>query len=289
MALALKPGERVGLIAGGGLLPLQVARALREAGQEPFVLIVDGEPNLAPELAEFDSDRLPVERFGSFIRSLRAHRTTHVVMAGSITRRPKWSSVEWSWDLARMLAAAAPALAKGDDALLKAIVGQFERFGMKVVGPHEFVPQLVAQFGPMTAKRPDAQSLRDIDAGLKAALAIGALDIGQGAVSVGGRVIALEGIEGTDGLLARVKELRNHGRLAGRLGGVLVKCAKPGQELRADLPGMGSRTIEDVHAAGLAGIAVEAGRTLIVDYADAIRRADELGVFVIGIKADQAP
>lgn len=286
MALALKPGERVGIIAGGGLLPLQVALSLREAGHEPFVLIVEGEPNLADELTAFDNQRLPVERFGSFIRALRARKTTHVVMAGSITRRPKWSSIEWSWDLARVLAAAVPALAKGDDALLKAIVGQFERFGMTVLGPHEFVPQLIAQFGPMTAKRPDAQALRDIEAGLKAALAIGALDIGQGAISVGGRVIALEGIEGTDGLLERVKELRNHGRLAGRLGGVLVKCAKPGQELRADLPGMGSRTVEDVHAAGLAGIAVEAGRTLIVDYAEAVRRADELGVFIVGIKAE---
>lgn len=288
MALALKSGERVGLIAGGGLLPLQVARSLHDSGHDPFVLIVDGEPNLAEELSQFDYERLPIERFGRFIRALRARRVTHVVMAGSITRRPNWSSVEWSWDLVRVLAAAVPALAKGDDALLKAIVSQFERFGMKVVGPHEFVPQLIARLGPITAKRPDAQSLRDIDAGLRAALAIGALDIGQGAVSIGGRVIALEGIEGTDGLLARVKELRGHGRLAGRKGGVLVKCAKPGQELRADLPGMGSKTVEDVHTAGLSGIAVEADRTFIVDYAQAVQRADELGIFIVGVNAGAA-
>ncbi len=289
MALALKPGERVGLIAGGGLLPLQVAQNLRDAGHNPFVLIVAGEPDTAADLAQFDHLRLGVERFGGFVRLLRDRNVSHVVMAGSITRRPKWSSVEWSLDLVRMLAAIVPALTKGDDALLKTVVRQFERFGIEVVGPHQVVPDLVARPGPMTAKQPDSQAQRDIDAALKAALAIGALDIGQGAVSIGGRVIALEGVEGTDGLLARVKELRGHGRLAGRTGGVLVKCAKPGQEMRADLPSIGSRTVEDVHAAGLAGVAVEVGRTLIVDYDEAVRRADELGVFIVGIEADAAP
>lgn len=283
MALALKPGERIGLIAGGGQLPLEVAHTLREAGHEPFVLVVDGEPNLAPELIKFEHAVQPLENFAGFVRVLRAHKVTHVVMAGAVTRRPKWSSISWNWDLVRMLAVAVPALAKGDDALLKAAIGQFERNGMKIVGPHEIVPHLVAQLGPMTNRRPDAVAQRDIDAGAAAARAIGLLDIGQGAVSVGGRVIALEGIEGTDGLLARVKELRDHGRLAGRTGGVLIKCSKPGQELRADLPGIGPKTVGDAHAAKLVGIAVEAERTLIVDYSETMRRANELDMFIVGI------
>jgi DUF1009 family protein len=283
VALALKPGERIGLIAGGGQLPLEVAHTLREAGHEPFVLVVDGEPNLAPELIKFEHAVQPLENFAGFVRVLRAHKVTHVVMAGAVTRRPKWSSISWNWDLVRMLAVAVPALAKGDDALLKAAIGQFERNGMKIVGPHEIVPHLVAQLGPMTNRRPDAVAQRDIDAGAAAARAIGLLDIGQGAVSVGGRVIALEGIEGTDGLLARVKELRDHGRLAGRTGGVLIKCSKPGQELRADLPGIGPKTVGDAHAAKLVGIAVEAERTLIVDYSETMRRANELDMFIVGI------
>jgi UDP-2,3-diacylglucosamine hydrolase len=98
--------------------------------------------------------------------------------------------------------------------------------------------------------------------------------------------VALEGIEGTDGLLERMKDMRDHGRLGGRKGGVLVKCAKPGQELRADLPAIGPATVEKAHAAGLAGIAVEADHTFILDYARTVARADELGVFVIGIATD---
>jgi DUF1009 family protein len=95
----------------------------------------------------------------------------------------------------------------------------------------------------------------------------------------------LEDIEGTDALLARAKALRNHGRLAGRRRGVLVKCAKPGQELRADLPTIGLATVEAAHAAGLAGIAVEAGRSFVLQQAETIARADELGLFIVGINA----
>jgi len=283
MAVELKPGDRVGIIAGGGFLPLHVARTLRSHGHDPFVLIVEGEPATDAGLSDFPNASLPVEKFARFIPALRRERVSHVVMAGAITRRPKWSAVEWSWPLMKMLAAAVPALARGDDALLKAIIAQFDRHGLKVVGPHEVVPDLMAQSGPMTATKPDRAGQRDIDAAREAALAIGKLDIGQGAVAVGGRAIALEGIEGTDGLLERVRELRGHGRLAGRTGGVLVKLSKPGQELRADLPGIGPRTVDDAHAAGLKGIGVEAGRTFLLDYDATVRRADELGLFIVGL------
>jgi DUF1009 family protein len=126
---------------------------------------------------------------------------------------------------------------------------------------------------------------RDIEAGRAAAKAIGALDIGQAAVAVGGRVIALEGIEGTGGLLDRAKELRSHGRIAGKTRGVLVKCSKPGQELRADLPSIGPQTVDAAHAAGLAGIAIEAGHSLILDGPTTIARANALGLFIVGLPA----
>ena len=142
------------------------------------------------------------------------------------------------------------------------------------------MPDLLAAEGPLTKAQPRKSDRRDIDAAYAAAKAIGALDIGQAAVAIGGRVIALEGVEGTDGLLERVQQLRGHGRLAGRTRGVLVKCAKPGQELRADLPSIGPQTVEAAHAAGLAGIGVEAGRSLVLDGAAVIARADALGLFV---------
>jgi hypothetical protein len=153
------------------------------------------------------------------------------------------------------------------------------------LGAHQVVPELIAAEGCHTKARPQAAERRGIEAARTAAEAIGLLDIGQAAVAVGGRVIALEGIEGTDGLLARVRDLRGHGRLAGRSGGVLVKCAKPGQEARADLPSIGPNTVEAAHAAGLAGIAVEAGHSLVLDGPAMIEKADALGLFVIGLPA----
>jgi DUF1009 family protein len=175
------------------------------------------------------------------------------------------------------------ALARGDDGLLKVVVRGLEARGFTVLGAHQIVPDLTTSEGSLTRTVPGKADWRDIEAAREAAVAIGALDIGQGAVAIGGRAIALEGIEGTDGLLERVKALRGHGRLAGKTGGVLVKCAKPEQELRVDLPSIGLQTVEGAHAAGLAGIAVEAGRSLILDSAAVIARADALGLFVYGL------
>ncbi|MEP6567033.1 MAG: UDP-2,3-diacylglucosamine diphosphatase LpxI, partial [Mesorhizobium sp.] len=155
----------------------------------------------------------------------------------------------------------------------------------RVVGAHEIVPELVATEGTMTETAPRKSDWRDLDAAHEAAKAIGALDIGQAAVAIGGRAIALEGVEGTDGLLERTKQLRGHGRLAGRTRGVLVKCAKPDQEMRADLPSIGPQTIEAAHAAGLAGIGVEAGRSLVLEASATIERANALGLFIIGLPA----
>jgi DUF1009 family protein len=185
----------------------------------------------------------------------------------------------------RLLPKAIAGLGRGDDGLLAIVVRTIEEEGIRVVGAHQIVPDLLAPEGPVGAERPHKADMRDVQAAYKAAHALGALDIGQGAVAIGGRVIAVEGIEGTDGLLERVRDMRGHGRLAGKGRGVLVKCAKPGQELRADLPAIGPRTVTMAHAAGLAGIGVEADHSLILEGAEVVRLADSLGVFVVGLPA----
>src|SRR5690606_2645220 len=141
-------------------------------------------------------------------------------------------------------------------------------YGIRVLGAHDVAPDLLASQGVLGKIRPTSADESDISAALKAARVLGSLDIGQGAIAVGGRVIALEGIEGTDGLLERTVGLRSHGRIAGKKRGVLVKCAKPGQEMRVDLPTIGPRTIIDAHAAGLAGVAVEADRSFILNFSE---------------------
>ncbi len=204
--------------------------------------MVQGEASA--DLASFDHEELALENFASLGALLKRRGVTHAVFAGGIGRRPKLSALKPSLALLRFLPRVLVGFAKGDDGALRALASALESFGVKVVGAHEIAPDLLASEGPMTSASPQKSDWRDIDAAAAAARAIGALDIGQAAVAIGGRAIALEGIEGTDGLLERVKALRGHGRIAGKTRGVLVKCAKPGQELRLDLPTIGPATVD---------------------------------------------
>lgn len=283
LQIKLAPGDRVGIVAGSGRLPINVAERLTAVGHAPFVAMIEGEADQDSTLTSCEHEYLQLEDFAELVPTLKRHGVTHVVLAGGIARRPEWRKIKPRLALLAILPRALAGLARGDNGLLKALVGGLEGYGMKVVGAHEIVPDLLAVEGAMTRAAPLKADWRDLDAALEAARTIGALDVGQGAVAIGGRVIALEGIEGTDGLLARVAGMRGHGRIAGKKRGVLVKCAKPDQEMRADLPTIGPGTVEGAHAAGLAGIGVEAGGSLVLDYAKMIERADALGLFVVGL------
>nr|WP_244571168.1 LpxI family protein [Mesorhizobium carmichaelinearum] len=281
--LDLPPDARVGIIAGGGSLPVEVAAGSAGQGYPPFIILMEGEADRLSELCRYEHETLALEAIGSLVPLLKRHRITHLVLAGEIKRRPRLTHLRPSVSLLAVIPIVVMALARGDDGLLKVVARGLEARGIKVMGAHEIVPNLVAAEGILTKAVPQKSDWRDIEAGFAAAKAIGALDIGQAAIAVGGRAIALEGIEGTAGLLDRTRLLRGHGRIAGKTRGVLVKCAKPGQELRADLPSIGPQTVDAAHAAGLAGIAVEAGRSLILEGPATLSRANELGLFIVGL------
>lgn len=276
-------GGRIAVIAGGGALPPAIVRTLARRGDNPLVVVVAGEGADEAAFSPAECVTLSVEEFGRLLPRLRQAGVGRLVMAGSVARRPRLSSIRWSFSTLVLMTRVAAALARGDDGLLRALIGIAEAEGIAVVGAHEIVPDLLAPEGDLARASPTAADRRDIAVAAEAAAALGRLDIGQGAIAVGGRVVALEGIEGTDGLLARTASMRGHGRLAGKARGVLVKLCKPQQERRADLPAIGPDTIDNAHAAGLAGVAVEAGRSFILDFERTIARADALGLFVVGL------
>jgi DUF1009 family protein len=144
-------------------------------------------------------------------------------------------------------------------------------------------PGLVTKIGSIGRHASDKQSLADIKVSIKAARLLGELDIGQGVIAVGGRVVAMEGPEGTDAMIDRINELRTRGRISASRKGVLVKLCKPGQDVRVDLPSAGLSTVTHALAAGLAGIALEAGRSLLLDQPEVIDFADQHGLFIVGI------
>jgi DUF1009 family protein len=280
---------RIGLIAGGGSLPAELARRLCERGEEPFVLAIAGEVPECSAIPTNECRTIALEEIGEVIGLLKKAGVSRIVLAGTIGRRPRLRDIRWSWGLIAMLPRLVPALKRGDDGALRAVIAHLEAHGIAVVGAHELVPDLLAEAGVLTRVRPRPEDRQDIAAARAAARAIGALDIGQAAIAIGGRAVALEGIEGTDGLLERMETLRGHGRIAGQVRGVLAKFAKPIQELRADLPAIGPATVEGAARARLAGIVVEAGRSLILERERTIDAADRLGLFILALEPGEDP
>lgn len=269
------------IVAGSGALPVEVAQTLVRLGHQPFVILLEGEAR-AEDFGGCETTTMALEEFCDFVAVLRGAGASHMIFAGGVARRPSLSRMKWRLGMLRLVPRIAQALSRGDDGLLRAVLDYFEASGFRVLGAHEIVPDLLAPEQVLTRRSPSKRDERDMAAAFKAAVMIGDLDIGQAAIAIGGRVVALEGIEGTDGLLERMASMRDHGRLGGSKGGVLAKCAKPRQEMRADLPAIGPGTVDGAHAAGLAGIAVEAERTFILGASAVVQRADELGLFVVG-------
>lgn len=265
----------LGIIAGSGRLPGRIIDACRAAGREVFVLALEGEADPAT-IAAVPHAWCRIGAAAAGLDLLRAHAVGDLVLAGGV-RRPSLAALRPDWRAAKFFARIGYR-ALGDDGLLSAVVKELEREGFRVVGADRLLADAALPEGPLGSVRPDADARADIALGLRLARAIGALDIGQAVVVQQGLVLGVEAIEGTDGLLRRVGELRRAGS-----GGVLVKAAKPGQESRVDRPTIGPQTVALAAESGLCGIAAEAGATLVVDRAELIRLADAAGLFVIGV------
>lgn len=274
--------DRLAIIAGGGLLPRYVAEAARARGENPYILSLTDESG--EDWSGFDHQVISIGNYAGIGAAFRARGIGRAVLSGSVRRRPEWRDIHAPFKALLALPSVVRTLLKGgDDAVLKMVIRLIESEGVRVVGAHDIVPNLLGSEGPLGAIAPDAAAEADIAAAAAAALALGRLDVGQGAVALGGRVVALEGAEGTDAMLERVAQLRASGRISARRKGVLVKLCKPEQDLRADLPSIGVETLRRARAAGLAGVAVEAGRSLVLEREALVAEADAHGLFVTGI------
>lgn len=266
---------RVGIVAGDGGLPRRLVEACGQSGRDVFVLALEG----AAEPATVADVPHAWCRLGAAARGLallRENAVAELVLAGGV-QRPSLASLRPDWRAAKFLARVAYR-ALGDDGLLSAVVAELEREGFRVIGADQILGSGLAPDGPFGRIRPDEQADADIAHGAHIARALGRLDIGQAVVVQQGLVLGVEAIEGTDDLLRRCAKLRREGP-----GGVLVKLQKPGQDQRADLPTIGPQTVVLAAEAGLRGIAVEAGATIVIDRDQVIAAADDAGLFVVGI------
>jgi DUF1009 family protein len=269
--------SKLGLIAGSGTVPRQLIEACRGSGRPVFVIALEGQTDAATVAGV---DHVWV-KLGAAARTIQALKDAHVeelVLVGPI-QRPSLVTLRPDLRGAQILARIGMR-ALGDDGLLKAVRDELESEGFRLIGAHEVLREAMAPEGALGTVAPDAMALTDVAFGMTVARQLGEFDIGQAVVVQQGMVLGVEAVEGTDALIARCAALKKDGP-----GPVLVKRAKPQQDRRLDLPTIGPDTVTRCAEAGFAGLAVEAGGSLVLDRAQIVARADAAGLFVLGVAA----
>jgi len=258
------------LIAGVGRLPELIVRHLQASGRPFRVYALKG---FAPDRLE--AECFAIEHLGSFLARLRDCGQTEVCLAGGV-RRPAVDPDRIDALIRPLVPRLMQAMGHGDDALLRTLLAIGAEHGLTFLGAHDVMPALLASAGPLGARVPDADALAD-SARARAILdALAPVDVGQAAAVAGGLCLGIETAQGTAELLRFVGATR--GTVAGPRGGVLVKRPKVGQEIRVDLPAIGPDTVDQALAAGLTGISIAAGGTLVLDRAEVVSRADAGGL-----------
>lgn len=278
---------RIGLLAGSGRFPITFARAARRLGHSVYCVGVAG--MASEELADC-CDRFrtaPLLRVGKAIRLFQRAGVRQAVMAGKIEKVVLWKRFRWLRNLPdwRTICMVWRFYRKGqtknDDSLLLAVIEEFEKEGIRFESALDYCPEILVKHGFLTRRHPTTAQWRDIKFGWKMAKEMGRLDIGQTVIVNDLAVMAVEAIEGTDAAILRA------GQLCKRGGFTVVKVAKPQQDMRFDVPTIGVGTLQSMHEAGGRVLAIEAGKTILLDESEVVQLADKLGIAIVAVKADE--
>lgn len=274
--------ERLGIIAGGGRLPLRLVIACEQAGMDIFIIAFEGQTD--PALLKGRAHIVTrVGAVGRVMRTLKERDVRDIVMIGGL-RRPSLAELRPDFKALGIVIRNGFLRRRGlgDDALLRVLRGEFERNGFRLHGVQRFVADVLAEPGILGRHKPGARDRDNIRRGVAVVRALGALDVGQGAIVQEGIVLGVEGAEGTDELIRRCAAYRRKGH-----GGVLVKLCKPQQDVALDLPTIGPDTVDLCAHAGMAGIVIEAGRSLILDPQDVAEMANKHGLFIVALTPEE--
>lgn len=270
------------IVCGGGSLPFAVADAAIRQGRKVSLFALTGWAD-PQRIERYKHYWVRMGQYGRFKRLARADGCRDLVFIGAVGRPALW--LLWP-DLGtlRLLPRVLPLFKGGDNHLLSGLGRVFEGEGFRLVGAHEIAPEILMPLGKVAGRDPAGAEQADIARGVELLRATAPFDVGQAVVVADNLVLAVEGPEGTDQMLNRVAELRHSGRIRTPNGvGVLVKAAKVGQDHRLDLPSIGPKTVESVKRAGLAGIAVLAGSTVVAEPDRIAVDAASAGIFVVGV------
>jgi DUF1009 family protein len=264
----------IGLIAGGGRFPLLLAESARRAGHRVVAVAHLNQTDRALEGLADACTWVKLGQFGKVLEALRAGGAERVVLLGAVSKARFFRD---AWLDALGVRLVARVAVRSDDSLLRTFAAFLEEQGMPVVDPTPYLADRLAPEGVLGTREPTAEEWEDARYGLELARAVGRLDLGQTVVVKDRVALAVEALEGTDACIRRGGELAKEGA-------VVAKAVKPQQDRRFDLPAVGPDTVEAMRQARCRVLAVEAGATLVMDREEMVRRADQAGIAVLGIR-----
>ncbi|MCI4663065.1 MAG: UDP-2,3-diacylglucosamine diphosphatase LpxI [Neomegalonema sp.] len=269
---------KLGIIAGSGALPRLVAQAAAREGRRVHVIPLRG--SAEPWVEDWPHTRCGLGQASRLFSALKAEGVEEVCFAGGLSR-PSLTALRFDSGAVPLLLRVRKLMRKGDDGLLRGLAQIFEEKGFRLVGADQFLGELLAPSGCFGSYKPNARDREDIARAASIVEALGRVDVGQGAIVACGRCLAVETVGGTDAMLRALAAGGPRGG-APKPSGALYKAAKPGQDMRFDMPAIGPATIPRLREAGLNGVAVRAGQVFILDPQETARAADRHGVFVYG-------
>ncbi|MHC5539367.1 LpxI family protein [Singulisphaera rosea] len=276
----------IGLLAGSGRFPILFAEAARRQGFD--VACVGIRYEASDELRSLCTtfETIGVSKLGGMIRSFRRQGASQIVMAGKVTKNvmyTPWRFVQlWpDFRMIRMWYYTCRA-DKRDDSILLSVIAEFERDGMTFASALDYCPELLVNEGILTRRSPTASEQKDIEFGWRLAKEMGRLDVGQSVAVKERAALAIEAIEGTDRCIERAGNLCKSG------GWTLVKVAKPQQDMRFDVPTIGTSTIEGLHKAKARVLAIEANKTIVIDQPEVVALADRYGLTIVALPDSDA-
>jgi DUF1009 family protein len=277
MVISDPHSEVIGLIAGDGQLPTEVIQYCTLHSKPLFVIAFEGQHTALP-LKGVHHAVFHLGSIGKIMSTLRKAGVSRLILAGKIAR-PRFSSLKMDLQAMKLVKRITASHFMGDNHIFTTIVAFLEENGFTVSGVQDVLPSILTPSGLLTKKKPDKRMVDDISIASDILQAMGNLDVGQAAIIQHGLVLGVEAIEGTDALISRCADLKKS-----PTGGVLVKCKKPSQDVRIDLPTIGLNTVENVYQAGFRGIAIQANASLIVQRDEVIKRANQLKMVIMGIE-----
>ena len=267
---------KVGLIAGIGNLPVEFMRAAQHEGYEVVVIsvVTDGAPELQAEADAYY--QISVFKSDTVIKTFLKEGVTDVTMLGKVTKEHLYKKITTIPDM-RTIKLLNRLRNRKDDTIMLAIVEELEKEGLAVADQTKYMRSLMPPVGVMTMRKPTEVEQLDIEFGFTLAKQMGALDIGQTVVVKEQAAMAIEAIEGTDECIKR-------GGALGREGAVVVKTAKPNQDVRFDVPAVGMKTLESMITGNCKVLAMEAKRTIFVEQEAVLQKANELGIVICAVE-----